>query len=271
MLNTPEDSVRKFIETQYIPGNSKDIQIFCPHSEIKEMFGRIRVQWARIGEVEPYASVLSEEKYKSISIKAHIGEFHETGKLGIGNLNSMCLKNDIELPGQVLFELGCGVGRSTQFFSPSFERVHAWDVSAGNLRECRNNLDVKGIENVETRLIDQIEDYASVPPHDVFFSEIVIQHNPPPLQYYLLDKVLSRLNPGGVFFFQTITHHSTYAFNVRSYLNWEHNQDFEMHALPMRWVNRVIRKNGLFLLDVVKERLGGFGLDSHTFFGIRQN
>jgi len=103
MLNTPEDSVRKFIETQYIPGNSKGIQVFCPYSEIKEMFSRIRVQWARIGEVEPYASVLIEEKYKSISIESNIGEFHETGKLGIGNLNSMCVKNDIELPSQVLF------------------------------------------------------------------------------------------------------------------------------------------------------------------------
>ena len=43
-----------------------------------------------------------------------------------------------------------------------------------------------------------------------------------------------------------------------------------MHALPMRWILKLLRKNNVFLMDVLKERLGGFNLDSHTFFGIKK-
>jgi hypothetical protein len=39
----------------------------------------------------------------------------------------------------------------------------------------------------------------------------------------------------------------------------------------MRWITALLRKNNLFLLDVLKDRLGGFNLDSYTFFGIRPN
>ena len=252
MLNVNDDNVMDFISLQYDAGKSKDIQVLCSYDQILTLFDRIRHQWTEVGQVEPYHSVLSDEKYNMNNFSAHEIEFHETGKFALSALNSVCLKNDVDCPNGSIFELGCGVGRSTQYFSPAFERVYAWDISRGNLSECKKNLEARGVFNVNLRLVDQVSDYSDVPAHDVFFSEIVIQHNPPPLQYFLLDKVLSKLNPGGVFFFQTITHHRTYSFNVNDYLNWQHNQSFEMHALPMRWVNRVIRKNGLVLMDVIK-------------------
>jgi len=271
MLNAPEESVRRFIATQYAPGNTRGIQVLCPYSELKELFERIKNQWVSIGETEPYASVLADEKYLRKNIDLNLVEFHQTGESGMKNLASLCSKNNVPLPNRVLFELGCGVGRSTQFFSTAFETVHAWDVSAGNLEECKISLISRGVGNVKLKLVSVIDDYSAIPEHDVFFSEIVVQHNPPPLQYYLLDQVLSRLKPGGVFFFQTITHHPDYAFVVSDYLKWKHEQDYEMHALPMRWITALLRKNNLFLLDVLKDRLGGFNLDSYTFFGIRPN
>jgi cyclopropane fatty-acyl-phospholipid synthase-like methyltransferase len=271
MLNAPEQVIRNFISTQYDPGNSRDIQVLCSYSDLKKVFSRIKEQWVAIGKVEPYASVLSDEKYTRNNIENNLYEFHETGLDALKHLRALCRKNDVDCPNGVLFELGCGVGRSTQYFAPEFEMVHAWDVSDGNLAECKNNLKSANVSNVETKLIDQLEGFAQVPWHDVFFSEIVIQHNPPPLQYFILDKILSKLRPGGVFYFQTITHHATYSFSVEPYLRWEHQQSFEMHALPMRWVNKVIRRNGLFLMDVLKERLGGYNLDSYTFFGVREN
>lgn len=269
MLNVSEESVKNFISLQYKSGNSKDIQVLCSYAELKSVFERIKEQWIKVGEVEPYSSVLSEEKYKTINIKDNLNEFHETGKLGIDNLKSLSLKNDISLPNTSIFELGCGVGRSTQYFASEFESVHAWDVSSSNLIECRNNILKRELKNINLKIIQTIEDYSSIPLFDVFFSEIVLQHNPPPLQYYMLDKIFSKLKPGGVFMFQTITHHDTYSYNIDNYLNWNHQQDFEMHVLPMRWINRLIRKNNLFLMDVIKDRLGGYNLDSNTFYGIK--
>jgi cyclopropane fatty-acyl-phospholipid synthase-like methyltransferase len=271
MLNTPEDEVRKFIELQYKEGNSKNIQVLCQHTNIVDIFNRIQSQWISVGDREPYASVLSDEKYSSKNIENNLVEFHETGQEALKNLIALCRKNEVDLPNRVLFELGCGVGRSTQYFAPAFEKICAWDISKGNIFECEKNLASKKILNVKLKLIQQLQDYDSIPEHDVFFSEIVLQHNPPPLQYFLIDKILSKLNRGGVFFFQTITHHETYSFDVSSYLNWQHSQDFEMHALPMRWVLKLLRKNDIFLMDVLKERLGGFNLDSYTFFGVKQS
>ncbi len=269
MLNTPEAAVRDFISLQYRAGNSKHIEVLCPYSDLLKIFERIQQQWTSIGDREPYASVLSESKYRMDSINANIDEFHESGRSGMANLKQLSLKNDIYLPNGTLFELGCGVGRSTQHFAPAFESISAWDISKGNLAECTKILTQRGVRNVTLNHVTDFAQYKIIPKHDVFFSEIVIQHNLPPVQYYLIDKIFQTLNPGGIFYFQTITHHETYSFRVSDYLSWQHNQDFEMHALPMRWVLRLIQKNNLVLLDVLKERMGGFNLDSHTFFGIR--
>lgn len=269
LMMDENDPFQSFISLQYKPGNSKLIEVLKPYKEIEILFDRIKEQWVSIGDVEPYYSVSSHEKFLSKNLDSNLKEFHDSGKQGIGSLLGLCEKNAIQCPNGILFELGCGVGRSTQHFSPAFNLIHAWDVSSGNLRECEKNLGKIGVTNVHRKLIQNITDYDAIPLHDAFFSEIVIQHNPPPLQYYMLDKVLSKLKPGGVFYFQTITHHPSYYFTVENYLNWKHNQNFEMHALPMRWVIQVIRKNGLLLLDVLKDRHGGFGNDSNTFFGMR--
>ena len=203
--------------------------------------GPLQSQWLSVGEREPYASVLSDEKYISKNIESNFAEFHETGQEGLKNLVALCRKNEVALSNRVLFELGCGVGRSTQHFAPAFESVCAWDISKGNLFECEKNLSIRNITNVKLKLINDLLDYDIIPEHDVFFSEIVLQHNPPPLQYFLIDKILSKLNSGGVFFFQTITHHDTYSFDVTSYLNWQHSQDFEMHEVDPKSKTNLMR------------------------------
>jgi 2-polyprenyl-3-methyl-5-hydroxy-6-metoxy-1,4-benzoquinol methylase len=258
-----------FVDQQFLPGRSASIEVLCQDGDMKSIFDRIKLQWTVVGAREPYASVLSDRKFSMENIESNLAEFNESGRVGLAKLRSLSVKNDVLFPQGVLFEMGCGVGRSTQHFARAFEQVHGWDVSEGNLQECKKNLSSHDALNVDLKLISQLEDYNEIPEHDVFFSEIVIQHNPPPLQYYLLRKTLSKLKPGGVFMFQTLTHHLTYDFDVPRYLEWKHGLDFEMHVLPMRWVNRAIRENGLSLLDVVKDQLGGAGVDSYTFFGIR--
>jgi SAM-dependent methyltransferase len=269
MINTPEKSVRDFIALQFQPGNSASIEVQAETSLMRQMFQRMSQQWTAMGEHEPYASVLSEEKYHKANLRGNLEEFFSTGSRGIHNLLNLCLKNGIKANAGILFELGCGVGRSTCHFAPLFREVVAWDVSPGNLAECQSNLHAMNRSNVTLNRILDLDDFENIPSHDVFFSEIVIQHNPPPLQYYLLDRIFKKINPGGIFYFQTITHHGTYNFSAEKYLMWQHDQGFEMHALPMRHIIHLIQKSGLTLLDILKDRLGGFNLDSYTFFGHR--
>jgi len=269
MLNDLNDDVSKFIKLQYQPGNSRLIEVKCSHDKLKMQFERITNQWVNVGDHSPYHSVLAEDKYKNENISKNINEFHDTGMEGLQNLIALCLKNNIQPNFNSLFELGCGVGRLTQHFASNFAKINAWDVSPGNLKECILNLKSKNISNVEIKLINSLSDYNNIPEFDVFYSDIVLQHNTPPLQYYILDQVFSKLKSGGVVLFQTITHHLTYQFNVETYLNWKHDSAFEMHALPMRHVMQLFKRHNISVLDVIKERNGGFNLDSNTFLGIR--
>ena len=41
-------------------------------------------------------------------------------------------------------------------------------------------------------------DLDTLPEFDLFFSMIVLQHNPPPLIALMLEKIAARLRPGGV-------------------------------------------------------------------------
>ena len=53
--------------------------------------------------------------------------------------------------------------------------------------------------------------------YDVFFSTIVLQHNPPPLIAYILRQVLTQLNAGGVAFFKVQTYGLGYSLLVFAY------------------------------------------------------
>ncbi len=262
-----ENILNDYVALQYAPGNSKRIEVFCSYSDLKRMFKRVRDQWESVGGREPYASVLSDPKYRMENIDSSLKEFIETGRSTINKVKQLSEKNGSPLPSGSMLELGCGVGRVTQWFAELFETTHAWDVSEGNLAECKKNLMRKSVNNVNLRLINGIADYADLPTFDFFFSEIVLQHNPPPIQYYILDKVLQKINLEGLVCFQTVTHHQSYQFDVKSYFSWQHDRDFEMHVLPMRWVYTLFRKHGVALTDVVRDNLGGGGLVSNTFFG----
>jgi len=77
------------------------------------------------------------------------------------------------------------------------------------------------------------------------------------------------LKPGGVFMFQTIVNAPGYAYTAQANFNYAEGPEYEMHCLPTQHVLRAIARNNLQLLDVVKDRQGGWGIDSLTFFGVR--
>jgi 2-polyprenyl-3-methyl-5-hydroxy-6-metoxy-1,4-benzoquinol methylase len=266
-----EEALDTFIACQFNGGDVRTIEVDVSDDVLLRLFDRVQAQWRSIGDREPYASVLADEKYLMTNISENMAEFRNSGVMGINQLQQLARKNGVDIPYGKCLELGCGVGRLSAHFAGHFEKFTGIDISPGNLRVCDAYLKELGLENTELILMEQISELAAIESYDTFVSFIAIQHNSPPIQKYILDTLLSKLRPGGVFMFQTIVNAPGYSYTAEGNFNYKVGLEYEMHCLPMQHVLETISKHQLTLLDVVKDRQGGWGIDSFTFFGANQN
>ena len=245
-----------------------EIEVDVPNDILEQMFDRIRQGWEALGETEPYWSVITADEFRADRIKAHMAAFLNSGRSNVAWMQNIARRNGIALGGsQTCFELGCGVGRLTLPLSEVFEHVTGYDISPGNLAECDALVAAQGRSNITTRLMTRIEDIHAAPDFDVLFTVIVLQHNPPPVQKYILDVLLAKIRPGGIAYFQLPTFIPGYRFTAGKYLR-STPQDMEMHALPMRDVLALLRVHGFQVLEVLQDQFTGMP-GSHSFFAVR--
>jgi hypothetical protein len=92
----------------------------------------------------------------------------------------------------------------------------------------------------------------------VFYSVIVLQHNPPPVIGILLKKILSKLRDGGIEYFQVPTSALGYRFDSRTYLKeFMDNTNMEMHVFPQRELFQIIKEQGCRVMEVREDNLVG--------------
>lgn len=224
------------------------------------MLDHIARSWDHLGQTEPYWSVMSEPQY----IMERIGEtreaFLDSGRENVERLLATLRRNGIQPdPQWEVLELGCGLGRSTRWLAPNFRKVVAVDVSASHLQLAqRINADAPAIERISWMQLRNVEDAAGLPEFDLFFSMIVLQHNPPPIIGMLLEAVAEKLRPGGIAFFQVPTYQRGYSFDAESYLRLRADaHEIEMHAFPQSEVFRIFRERGCIPLEVFEDGLSG--------------
>lgn len=248
------------------PGERIDYKVSADVAE--QLAQRIRTQWTKLGEADPYWSVLTDDKYRTKSIDAAaIDEFHASGEQSARLIDVHAARTGLATPGGTCLELGCGVGRITRFLAGRFDRVIAVDISPGNLALCERYMADQGITNVETRLVRGLDDFPHLPEHDFLYSMIVLQHNSPPVQYRILQDLLPRLRLGGQCLFQTVADLPGYSFDVDAYLASE-PPEMEVHCLPMAAITAVLRDCGVMLdLARMDPWVGSYG--SYTFAGHR--
>jgi SAM-dependent methyltransferase len=133
-----------------------------------------------------------------------------------------------------------------------FRKVYALDVSPGNLATAKKNAEVYGNDNINFKLITKIRDYERVPSFDFFFSLIVLQHNPPPVQRYMLERIAAKAKPGALFYFQVQAYAEKYDFDPNTYLDSPDHQ-MEMHVFPQSAVFDVLRTARCKILDVMED------------------
>lgn len=268
-----ENIIQKFLDTSF-DHEQRTIQVAMDSSEHQALFRRIQAQWTKYGESEPFASVLSDERFLNENIQQNMHILEASGNEVVRRLRVVAERNQVVITKGKCLELGCGVGRITEPLSHLFTHVVAADVSPGNLEVCKKHVHDAGARNVEALLLQSPEHISMVRGIDAFLSVIVLQHNPPPVQYFLLDSILGNINPGGVAFFQTATFNPGYAYQIGHHLglDTEAFESWSLHCLPMKHILQLFRKHGMDVLEVIEDgQTGGMHnrFHSHTFFAVK--
>jgi SAM-dependent methyltransferase len=222
---------------------------------LKLLLDHVQREWIKLGEERPHWSVLSVEQFTPESIGSATDTFFASGASDVELLLAALRRHSLS-PAQFprLFEYGCGLGRVTTQLARTFKHVEACDISRSHLDLAKRHLE-KESSNAQLRLA-QVPTMGMNAPFDLWFSRIVLQHNPPPVISFILDRALSLLEPRGVAFFQLPTYCVDYSFNLKDYL-LKMPSGIEMHALPQSEVFRIVSEKNCELLEVREDEAVG--------------
>jgi len=241
-------------------GAESRIDVNVPAGLLHQMLDRVAKTWQGLGSTQPFWSVLSSDEYKMERFGEHADTYWESGKGDVDRLNAWLKRNGIPAFGgnHSCCEYGCGTGRVTRWLADQFSRVVALDISMPHIELAQSHMKRAGKSNVSFRHIDSLAFLnQKVQPVDVFFSFLVLQHNPPPIIAVILNTVLQWLKPGGVAFFQVPTYSPNYCFIAEDYLQHP-SQTMEMHILPQRHVQAIAGRQNCEMIEVQPDPYIGF-------------
>lgn len=208
--------------------------------------------WTQLGDSEPHWSVISAERFRQNELDAHRNEFYDSGKGDVHTFNAFLARNGVDATRlHKVLEYGCGLGRVTRFLAEQFAAVEAFDISPSHLRRAEEHLTRSGLNNVALKRVRALDDIGNAVDLDAVFCVIVLQHNPPPVIVAVLQRLLARLQPGGIAYFQVPTHAVGYRFQVDDYLAHGLGANHvEMHYVPQRRIFEIARQAGCEVLEV---------------------
>jgi SAM-dependent methyltransferase len=253
-----------------LPPNHIEFQL-DPKLE-NEFFADVQRAWEGFGEDESFWSVLTSDEFKSGSLEENKRKFFASGEVEVNRLWNAFERNFQDLDGvKSVLEYGCGVGRVTSWLARQIERVYGVDISANHLKVAQAELAGEAeASRIEWIHCPSVEGLASLPTVDLVFTTIVLQHNPPPVMYRAVERLLGCLNVGGYGYFQVPTYRLNYGFSAQRWLEAgkDGRRNMEMHSLPQRVIFELIEAAGCKVLEVAED--GSTGLRnlfrSNVFF-----
>lgn len=277
VLRAPQSgtSADQPIGTGLLPLNTAPIEIETEADAqgLAQLLAHTEQTWTRLGDEEPHWSVISDERFKQNQLEGHLEEFYASGRGDVDTFLAFLARNDVD-PTQLqrVLEYGCGLGRVTRHLAAHFAQVVGCDISPSHLEQARQHLQRCGVTNVELQRIRSLQDIEGVAELDAVFTVIVLQHNPPPAIVAILQRLLARLRPGGVAYFQVPTHAVDYRFKLADYL--AHGLDarhIEMHYLPQRRIFQLARESECDVLEVREDNwVGRRALELSNTFLLRK-
>jgi 2-polyprenyl-3-methyl-5-hydroxy-6-metoxy-1,4-benzoquinol methylase len=163
-----------------------------------KIFNNPSSDWERFGESDPYWAVLTDEKFRAGKITAgalddffHSGEQHLDA---VWRRIEECIAPDFAPRRAVDF--GCGVGRVLIPLARRCPAAVGMDVARPMLDEARQNMTRHGVTAELVVADDNLSQLSGS--FDFIHSYIVFQHIPPPRGEAIAERLLDRLEPGGV-------------------------------------------------------------------------
>lgn len=236
---------------------------------LQALFDHVRQTWEHLGSTEPHWSVLSAEAFRGERLKANMDAFKAAGQTDTQVLLNSLHRHAVALDDlKDCLEFGCGVGRVTFWLAKHFQKVTGVDISQPHLDLAASTLQKNDIKNVTLKRILAPEDLSELPNVDLVYSIIVLQHNPPPLMRFMLDKLFHIIRPKGIAFIQIPTYREGYSFSLREYQSAQgRSLEMEMHVLPQQEVFVAVEAANMRVLEVIEDTWTGGGLidRSNTF------
>jgi SAM-dependent methyltransferase len=252
-------------------GLKMPVELNLSDAQLDQLWDHVSQVWTRLGISDPFWSVLTSDRYRKANINdaTILEEFYASGVSDLDYLRAYLSRADVALtPDMVVAEYGCGVGRVTPFLARVAGRVLAFDISATHLDAARKRLEREDVANVELVHMKGRSSLERLRAVDLFFSIIVLQHNPPPIMLNILDAAFAGLRPGGLAFFQVPIYASDYAFEFSKFMEKEGRARLmEMHFLPQADILRLARAHDMQLLEIRTDHMIGNFADwvSNTF------
>ena len=234
------------------------IDVDISEAQLREMLERVKEVWRRLGNETPHWSVMSDAEFLPAKIADSMERFWELGEKDTEMFHRTLQRIGFgDLQGKTCLEYGCGIGRMSGPISRLFGTLHACDISPPHLAMARQRVGELGRNNVVFHEMPS-DPRIALPRCDVYYSRIVIQHNPPPVMRLLVCAALDCLNPGGVAVFQLPSYLIGYWFDADAYLAQPFDADagFEMHCLPQAAVLRLIAERGCEVLELHEDGAG---------------
>jgi SAM-dependent methyltransferase len=245
-------------------GGPMRVELHDTENQRGALWRHVAEVWSSYGTTDPYWSVLTAERWRAANVaRAEVlEEFYDSGAGDMRRFEAWLARNGLQIDADVVCtEYGCGVGRCTVWLARRFRRVVAFDISQPHLDAARAATAARGIDNVEFVLVRGPDDLPSLNGADVFYSILVLQHNPPPITIDILDAALKGLKRGGIAFFQIPTYSCDYSFVEEEYENFTRTEKaMEMHCVPQRMIFDLAFRHGLQLVEVQPDgMIGGWG------------
>ena len=254
---------------RFLHAPPQNIEVVTNPDALQRLVDLTGATWTQLGKQSAHWSVLTWPEF----LEAEIDEsrFFRTGEHDFIVLSRFFERSSLTMPfNDSVLELGCGVGRVTKQLATHFRAVTAVDISEPHLSLATKYMEASGLENVRFVQLKRPADIDEISQVGLFYSIIVLQHNPPPVAFDLLRRCLLRVRPGGFSFFQIPTFSKDYCFNVENYIPDEQGR-MEMHATPQTKVLSLLQQSGFDILEVLEDGAAGSpNIVSHTFFARRR-
>ncbi len=263
------EEFRRTVPPAFIPldANANTVEVDVDASTMELLVHHVRRCWEQLGRQRPHNSVITNPDFLPDKFARNEAAFWASGQQDAEVLLSVLARHGMKsVSRQTCVELGCGVGRITTPLAGYFAAVHGYDISAPHLDIARTRC-----ETAQFHLLRELP--VEFAPADVFYSIIVLQHNPPPIIAMLIRSALGCLKPGGIAVFQVPTYETDYSFRAGEYIERiKHGAlDMEMHCLPQHHIFKIAAETGCRPLEVREETsTGRTGRDVSNMFVIQR-